>query len=100
MLDLIKLYVKLGNYGIAVDGYYEFKEAVEETASYYQPFEAQRARMYAMMINELQIDIHSLMSACYDTTELEAHISESEAQLKRELPREFVDEFIWEAYYW
>lgn len=100
MLDLIKLYVTLGNYGIMKPDYHDFKEAVNETASYYQPYEAQKARMYAMIINECQSDIHSILCACYDTTELEAQVSETEAQLKRELPSDFVDELLGEAYYW
>ena len=100
MIDLIRLYVDLGNHGIMKPDYQDFKEAVNETASHYTPYVAKMARMYAMMINECQSNIHSILCACYDTTELEAQVSETEAQLKRELPADFVDELLSEAYYW
>lgn len=100
MLDLIRLYVKLGNTGIMNPNYHDFKKAVNETASHYTHHKAQKARMYAMIINECQSDIHSILCACYDTTELEAQVSETEARLKDELPSDFVDELLGEAYYW
>ena len=100
MLDLIRLYVDLGNYGIKKPDYLDFKEAVEETASTYPRHEAQKACMYSMIINECQTNIHSILCACYDTTELEAQVSKQEAILKRELPDDFVDELLCEAYYW
>ena len=100
MIDLIKAYVGLSNYGFARDGYDEVKADVEALALRYPLEEVIAAKSMASIIVDTQRDIHTVMSACYDVSDIEARIDDAEAFLKESLPDDFVEEVLGDAYMW